>query len=472
MKILRLLPLLLLAGLMLVPTAVQGRTMTETQVRAAVETWLRQVITDARPGAEVAAMVPHRVDGEVVGYIAELAGGGFCLCGADELILPVYLYSPRGTYDPGNPNHRLILSEIATRCGNLRQGVERQDPALAPYAEALARRARDWEMLAARQAPPPGPPRATPVSMTLDQTATWSQGDPYNRFCPTGDTGCTSCGGSPPTFPTLVGCVAVAGAQIMHYWGWPLAGTGDHDYGWDGDDSCGGGTSGGTLSATFSDAYDWANMPDNCDSGCSQAQQDALAELCYEVAVSVEMGFGVCRSGAQTDDLDHAMETWFKYDSDIRYTGLDTNTMIDQIQWLRPLVMDGCNGGCHAWIVTGYDTAPDPDMFLMNMGWGGYGNDWYVCDDIDYDGDGVTDFWDDQHHVIDIAPANVVRFVEPTGFGDGSPSAPYGGIDQALALAQDGTILIFKASESYTFSASTLVIDRPMVLRGYQSMIY
>ena len=55
------------------------------------------------------------VDGTTVAFVAHLAGGGFCLAGADSELLPVYWYSPRGTFDPQNPDGRFILEQIGRR---------------------------------------------------------------------------------------------------------------------------------------------------------------------------------------------------------------------------------------------------------------------------------------------------------------------------------------------------------------------
>ena len=62
-------------------------------------------------------------------------------------------------------------------------------------------------------------------------SSTWHQGDPYNSFCPIGDTTCIS-----GVDRTVVGCAATAAAQIMQYWAWPPKGIGSHSDYWDGDD--------------------------------------------------------------------------------------------------------------------------------------------------------------------------------------------------------------------------------------------
>jgi hypothetical protein len=76
-----------------------------------------------------------------------------------------------------------------------------------------------------------------------------------------------------------------------------------------------------------------------------------------------------------------------------------------------------------------------------------------------------------------IAPLDVVKFVEdrsPGSYpdrGDGSPSEPYNHIEEALSYVADGTTLIFKAGSNNRFSSSSLVFDRPMILKGVRAII-
>ncbi|MBE9508274.1 MAG: C10 family peptidase [Chloroflexi bacterium] len=451
--------LLLALCLALVPTAKAG-DIGEAEVRTAVETWVRYVTADARPDAVVERMEPYQVDGETVAYIAHLEGGGFCLCGADDLVLPVYFYSPRGTYDPENPNYQYILWEIGTRLEYLQKGLEERDPRVLQYRDALSERATFWQDLIAGRIPrrvkSPEAPLAEPEQMELNLTSRWDQRSPYNNLCPMGDGG-----------RTVVGCVATAAAQIMRYWNWPPSGTGSHSYTWDGDQSCGGSTAGGTLSATFSDAYDWQNMPDDCTGGCSPAQQDALSELSYEAGVAVEMDYGACGSGAAPAAVQSALENHFRYDTDTTYGAVNTDTMATEIQWLRPFHFRGTNagGGGHSWLVFGYNKGTDPAReFLMNMGQGDdyttHPHGWYSCDNVP-GGHTIA-----QSHTTWIAPENAVKFVGAANSGDGSPDDPYEGIEEAITEAADGATLIFKAGSDNTFSAATLIIDRPFILKG------
>jgi hypothetical protein len=128
---------------------------------------------------------------------------------------------------------------------------------------------------------------------------------------------------------------------------------------------------------------------------------------------------------------------------------------------LRPALQWGwdASGAGHIWVVYGYNKATDPDrQFLVNMGWGGAGDGWYSCDNIDYH---IS-----QEHCTGIAPESEVRFVGDKNPGDGSPDNPFQDIEEAIAATPDSVTLIFKTGSVMPFSADTLVIDRPMVLKG------
>jgi len=451
---------LLLLYLASVPTPAAAEGRTEADVRAAVETWVRHVTAEARPEAVVERMEPYRVEGETVAYIAHLQGGGFCLAGADDLVLPVYLYSPHGAYDPQNPGYRYVLWEIGARLEGLRKGLAERDPQLEPYLQALSERAAFWQALIAGRAPaqPEGDESilAEPTMMTLGLTSLWHQEPPYNNVCPMGDGG-----------RTIAGCVATAAVQIMRYWNWPPSGVSNHSYIWDGDNSCGGLVGGGLLAATFSDAYDWPNMPDHCVDGCSPAQEAALSELSYEMGVALHMDYGACSSGADPSRVAIALESFFLYDPDTIFADRNIDVMVEEIQWLRPFHFRGTEpgGGGHSWAVLGYNKGTDPDReFLMNLGWGDPAA-WYVYDSV------VGGFNIDQKHTTWIAPLDAVKFVGSAVSGDGSPGQPYKNIEEAVAHAPNYSTLIFKAGSHNLFIDSPLVIDRPMTLKGYDVVI-
>lgn len=237
--------------------------------------------------------------------------------------------------------------------------------------------------------------RLTTVGPLL--TSTWHQTGPYNSDCPVGDAACVDCAppGDPPSPPSsdtvVVGCVATAASQIMRYWNWPPSGTGSHSYAWDGDQTCAqppGSAGAATLSATFSDAYDWANMLDSYGGGASQAEIDAVAELCYEVAVAFDMDFGVCGSGAWTSDAVTVYPTFFRYnaatidkeDRDDYATAADWFTIMrDELDNGRPMQYRISR---HSIVCDGWQDIGPEDEIHMNYGWGGGANAWYTVDHL------------------------------------------------------------------------------------------
>ena len=504
--------------------------VTTDEVQSAVETWVRHVTAEARSDAVVARLEPYVVDGQTLAYIAHLRDGGFCLCGADNRLIPVYLYAPRSEYDPDHPGQHYILDEIATRLSAWNVAEQRNDPALRLHATELAERAAYWQALVDGN-PPHGyggdRSRSDPEMMVLPVTCQWDQGSPYNDQCPNLTPG--------EDERVLVGCVATAMAQVMYYWQWPETGEGsgttEYTYfwrdDWDGEPLVDDPNipawwndrliwtpfDGGTLwmtgywdlsvfvkalaitddpayesalreldqratwehddyDADFSaSTYDWSLMADvhqdPPDAGDTQA-----AQLSYDAAVSVNMFFGIHSSSAHTQDfVPPALTDHFRYDPDVIYNAVDTNYMTAEIQWLRPIIFRAGNatGGGHAWVVYGYNTATDPQrQFMMNFGWGGGGDGWYSCDLIN-----PPDwlFSENQGFVKWIAPESVVRFVGSDAVGDGTPASPYRDIAEAVANAPDQATLIFKAGSMNTFSAGLLTVDRPMTLKGYDVTI-
>lgn len=488
---------LLTMCLLLNPTILQvdsmkSDDMRDEEVKSAVETWVRFVTADARPDALIEKIEPYIIDGTTYAYIAHLNNSGYCLCGANKLVLPVYLYSPQGTFEPDNPDLQYILHYIKERTIQLQGLLENDDIEITDCRWALLQREQFWEDLINGNIPTTNTNMGASVDtimIELDLRTCWHQNEPYNNLCPNGDGG-----------RCVVGCVATAMSQIMKYWDWPPAGTSSSSYVWDGDQTRGGNVGGGTLTATYSDPYDWDNMAneyiqvpsgfvDEDGNLLTQGQVNAVAEICYEAGVSVEMDYGVDGSSAGTDIVKIAFEKYFLYNAIVE--NCDIEALTTDIQWLRPIWFRGGdqNGPAsdpyrgHAWVIYGYNKGTDPSrQFLMNMGWGR--NDahlWFACDRIDTDGNGVMDFWDGQRQVGQIAPTNV-KFVGADDNGDGSPGDPYKNINEAIDEAPDGATIIFKAGSVNTWKAKSkgniaplskndLVINRPFTLKGYNAII-
>lgn len=217
----------------------------------------------------------------------------------------------------------------------------------------------------------------------------WSQDDPYWNWCPI--FGAKRC---------YVGCTATAMAQIMRYYKWPKKGEGSHSYYWSKGSKA--------LSADFSDSYDWDYMPNNAWEYDTNKEKEAVAELCYEAGISVDMAYGPEGSGAYVFDVDDALKTYFKYSDEARVVWRmdykNANNFFNELKAQRDLsrpaefAIYSVDSG-HAVVVDGYLITDGLKQVHINMGWGGYYDAYYTVDSIlDY-----TDaFW--QHAVIDIFP--------------------------------------------------------------------
>jgi len=509
----------------LVTTIAWAVPLTEAEVRAAVETWVRHVTADSRANAVIDKMEPHVNAGRTVGYVAHLAGGGYCLCGADDLLLPVYLYSPEGTYEPDNPNTQYVLWEMGWRLDAVQKGLQQKDPKVEGYQSELLRRASFWQDLIAGQSPTQrdvdeAGRLGDPVAMELPLTSRWDQNSPYNDSCPNLTPGQDE--------RTAVGCAATAMAQIMYYWKWPSAGTGSipapfpYDFrftttplgqslatdpniaaGWGGGRLWWDTTAGGTLWMTgywdgsvYNSAWNittdssyrtalqalWNRMTPgqtvpnvnlSAPINWNVIQDDhtdpvddgdpQVAALCYAVGVSIYMHYGVWGSSSFDTHIADELEEHFYYDGDAVHQNRDIATMIQEIQWFRVLEIGGtAPNGRHFWVAYGYDKAVDANNPRFLMNMGWGGTGiWYTCDQV---------FPTDQVMTTRIAPLNV-RFVGAASAGDGSPDSPYQNITTALAAAPNGATLMFKAGSVHNFSGGPLVIDRPLTLKGHDVTI-
>ena len=209
-------------------------------------------------------------------------------------------------------------------------------------------------------------------------SSSWHQGDPYNRQCPAGHNGCTEphC---------AVGCVATAGAMIMHYWCWPPS------------------------------TFDWPNIPNAIDGSSPQAQIDATAYLCSYVGLFAAMDYCgnediPCGSFTPTSNMEGVFE-YVGYAFDccwIRREGHSTEQwwagpgMIrDQISANMPVQYKVLNHSivCDGW-KAGYQVH-------MNYGWDNEFTTWYSIDGLwqpEGGGSGWYGIYGEEYAVFNIFP--------------------------------------------------------------------
>jgi hypothetical protein len=191
---------------------------------------------------------------------------------------------------------------------------------------------------------------------------------------------------------TLVGCTAIATAQLIYYWGsWQVA----NNYNITID----------SIVFDESDTYISSSLAINIDNDAAARgflsfpaltaklsdleydfDPDEIAALCFGVGVKVQADYGLDGTSASynVDFMKQIGFTNAKVVYELDYDGLMTSTQLNLSQTLianmtagTPVLIsmyDAYMGG-HAIIIDGYDSASG--TFHFNMGWGGSSDGWY-----------------------------------------------------------------------------------------------
>lgn len=396
---------LLAAALMSVMGVVsQAEVITPEVAKQTADNYM--TLDDEWRGANDAEVRLVEFEGVPAYYVVEYNGGGWTIVSAQSSTDPIIGYNTTDCYVAPAP----------------------MQAALEVCAQSIVERAQQqadvkhegWERANRRKAVAEiDVPDVAPL-IKLDL----SQGDPYNKYCPTvnGD-------------KCLVGCVAVAMTQAMMVQHFPVAAVGKYSYNCDGV---------GKLSINYDEEepYDWDAM-DNGD-------MDEIARLLYHCGVSVEMGYTPEGSGAGNTIVKDALARNFCYDANaLIFVEKDRNPS----GWLELLLKDitlgrvviyfgsGEKGG-HCWNLDGWKKSTQ--KIHVNWGWGGYGNGYFDIDKMEDAYQGMT--FPEYNTAI---------------LGVGTPTtAPYGielstkrfvlGTEAGVALA-DVTVLCEDAEASFEF---------------------
>ncbi len=281
---------------------------------------------------------------------------GFVLVSADDVAHPILSFSDEESVDPNNmPDGFAYYLRFYAR-----QIAYAQENNFEPEAEV----ASEWRHVAHDGFENDN--RSTRGDVAPLLTTNWNQDYPYNAYCPTGHGG--------PQGHAYAGCVATAMSMVMKYWNWPIQGNGEHSY-----------TPDGYPMQTVNfgaTTYDWANMPNTCNTSNYQA----VATLMYHCGVSVDMMYGGSSSGAYSQDVPPAIAEYFRYtdhatrmDRDL-YSKYDWEEMlIASLEEGFPLYYSGSDTeGGHAFACCGYREIDR--KFFFNWGWSGSLNNYYAID--------------------------------------------------------------------------------------------
>ncbi len=233
----------------------------------------------------------------------------------------------------------------------------------------------------------------------------WGQGCFHNEVCPMDSMG--------PCGHVSAGCVAIAMAQIMYYYKYPVKGCGALSY------SC---PPYGNLSANFGQTYYlWNEMTDTLHESVP-----SVAQLIYNCGISVKMQYGAHLSLARNTDAAEALNQFFYYPSATyvrrdKYSEEEWLSMIkENLDKHHPVYYAGTSDlGGHAFVCDGYD---NDGFFHFNFGWDGVADGYYALDDPSGFSEtqfAINNFYPISEIFINSDEHNII-YVSPEGNGDGS----------------------------------------------------
>ena len=214
-------------GLILLMNWASSHPVGPEKAQQLAETFWQQSGCAIRSGISANALTDITAQTEFSHLYIFSSAGGFVILSADDCAKPILAYSTSGSFDPAH-----IPAQVRDWLFTYENRIE---DAVSQQLEATSEIAAQWEMLRS------GHWSDAKASQTVSPliTAQWGQSSPYNAACPSN---------------TLVGCVAVAMGQMMHYWQYPEHGTGSHTYTYNGI----------THNVDFSAVtYNWSAMPNS-----------------------------------------------------------------------------------------------------------------------------------------------------------------------------------------------------------------
>ncbi|MBN2543412.1 C10 family peptidase [bacterium] len=330
---------------------------------------------------------------KVVGFFCPVAPKGFILVSPYKEMVPVKAYSDRNDLDPE-------LSEGMTDL--LKKAMARAMDNYFKLIESYSRDERgkgmrvhpDWEELSLSSGRFEEELEENRIMTDYSSgdyllNSNWHQGDPFYNDVPTPGIMGSDCANA----HCAVGCVATAGAQIMHYWNWPPYGDGGSPY---------------------TDSYAWLNMPDTLDGSSTPEQEAAVAELSQEVGEAVSMDYchDSCSSSASTANMVGVFKDHYYYSTDCERVNRTDYSLSGWFSALQNQFDKNCPVEYrivgHAIVGDGYRWSGSIRQYHMNYGWSTTSTDaWFSVDTLDQvDSTGT---WEDEYMVQKICPTPPIQ---------------------------------------------------------------
>ncbi len=301
-------------------------------------------------------------------YIINVSNEGYMIVSAEDEVVPILAYSFEQHYDKDRDWPPAFVEWIA-HCKKQIQMVRNHQLKAATGAHQMWQQYLENSNLKSSM---------ETIGVEPLLTTQWSQGCYYNAFCPPDING--------PCSHAYAGCVAVAMAQITHYWEHPSSTSyipGYTDYGNYIDGKLVENSAYGYISGIEPTVYQWSEMQNILN-----AENEAVASLLYHCGVSVQMNYSSVGSSAVTSKVGNALSNYFGYKTSTSYltknnfTDTDWKNMLkEELTNGRPCLYRGASGSNsngHAFVCDGFQD----DWFHFNWGWGGYADGYFYLDNL------------------------------------------------------------------------------------------
>ena len=335
-------------------------------------------------------------------YVFTRDGGGFVIIAGDDNVQPILGISETGRFaTEGMPE-------------NVKWWMEH----LKKYVRATRSQSPEirsqWANLVDTRS-------AIPQDLISDEyvgsrTVEWSQNAPFNSKAPTVPGQADQ---------SVTGCLPLAMAEILTWFGQPTQGTGElegYTYGYYADDNTG--PWGYSITGyTLTTEYDWTTLKSlstvaACQ-GASDAVKDNLAQLIYDCGVMLGAQFNSGAHGGTSASDSRVVQAFGEhmgYNKAARVVSASEYSSRSWTELLKaqvanhPLLYCGeapaSNGGndaSHAYVLDGYAKSNGEDVFHFNFGWGEYCNGYYSA--FTQPTDAGYDFNTNLRALIDFYPA-------------------------------------------------------------------
>ena len=411
--------------ILLFATVFQSFSQTATKVNEALAYKTGQSFVASHPAFMGQGLDLVSSDGN---YIYNIGAQGFVIISGNTVLPPVLGWSDQGVF----PSLENAPENFASW---IRHYGEMIDFAVANNIQPEAQVIRQWDDAALGIFKTSNSQTVNPLVSTH-----WNQDCYYNEYCPEAPGSGWGGWGGGPCGHAYAGCVACAMAQVMKYWDYPTTGFGSHSYTH---------SQYGEQSANFAaTTYHWDDMPNEVWS-----HNDPVATLMYHCGVSVNMNYGPNGSGAQSQDVETAMRSYFgycgaKYRQKSSYSEEAWIALLKaELDLSHPLYYSGANGESgHAFVCDGYD---NNNRMHFNFGWSGSGDGYYTVAD-------VNGFNQGQAVVTNLFPVSIqadengIIYVSEDGTGDGSSWAnATNKLQYATALSSGGGTKVWVKAGTY-----------------------